>query len=197
MRARFILGLLFATGTLASASAATTTWQIDPNHSAAHFSVRHLMVSNVRGEFGNIHGTITFDDQDPSRSAIEATIDATTINTRVANRDNDLKSPNFFDVAKYPTITFKSAKVRSTGPNAFTVEGDLTIHGVTKPVTLQVEATPAIQTNGGQRRGAEATTKLSRKDFGVNGTPAMVGDEVQITLDVEAVHKEEAKPGSH
>jgi polyisoprenoid-binding protein YceI len=191
MKLRLALGLLIFMGTLATASAATTTWTIDPNHTAAHFSVRHLMVSNVRGEFGNVTGTVTFDDQDPSKSTIEATIDATTVNTRVSNRDNDLKSPNFFDVAKFPTITFKSTKVRAAGENKFDVDGDLTIHGVTKPVTLQVEATPAIQTKGGERRGAEATTKLSRKDFGVSSDPAIVGDEVQITLDVEAVHKAE------
>ncbi len=191
MKLRLTLGLLFSLAALAAASAATTTWTIDPNHSAAHFSVRHMTVSNVRGEFGNIHGTITIDDQDPTKSTIDATIDATTINTRVTSRDNDLKSANFFDVAKYPTITFKSTKVQSTGPNAFAVEGALTIHGVTKPATLRVDATPAINAMGSQRRGAEATTKLNRKDFSVNGAPTMVGDDIQITIDLEAVHKPE------
>ena len=190
MSLRPILAFIFTAGAASSMAAAPVTWTIDSNHSAAHFSVRHLMVSNVRGEFGNVRGTITIDDQDPTRGQIEATIDATTVNTRVEGRDNDLKGPNFFDVAKFPTITFRSTAVRPAGGNAFDVDGDLTIHGVTKPVTLRVEATPAVKDpRGNERRGAEATTKLNRKDFGVSGTPAIVGEEVQITIDVEAVHK--------
>jgi polyisoprenoid-binding protein YceI len=178
-------------------SAASVTWTIDPNHSAAQFTVRHMMVSNVRGEFSGVRGTVEFDDENPSRSSVEATIDATTINTRVPARDNDLKSVNFFDVAKYPTITFKSGKIRASGSNTFVVEGDLTMHGVTRPVTLQVEATaPVRDPKGNERRGAEATTKVSRKDFGVTGTPTLVGDEVQITLDLEAVHRPNAPPAS-
>jgi polyisoprenoid-binding protein YceI len=192
MKFRFTTGFLLLIGALAPLSAATTAWTIDPNHSAAQFSVRHLMVSNVRGEFGKLSGSIVFDDQDVSRSTVEATIDATTINTRVEARDNDLKSDCFFDVAKYPTITFKSAKFRPTGPNKYSVDGYLTIHGVTKPVTLEVNVTPAIKDkNGNERRGAEATTKLSRKDFGVSGSPGGVGDEVQVLIDFEAVHKAE------
>ena len=194
MKFRRCLGLLLAAGAFfaLSASAATTAWKIDPNHSAAHFSVRHLAVSNVRGDFSNVGGTINFDDQDSSKTTIEATIDATTVNTRVSMRDNDLKSANFFDVARFPTITFNSTKVRSTAPGAYSVEGDLTIHGVTRPVTLQVDVTPAIkEARGNERRGAEATTTLNRRDFGVNGSPATAGDEVQITIDLEAVHKGE------
>jgi len=186
------LGFLAAVGAAASLAASPVTWTLDPNHSAAHFSVRHLMLSNVRGEFGNVHGTITFDDQDPSKGTIEATIDATTVNTRVEARDNDLKGSNFFDVAKFPTIAFRSTAVRAAGGNAFEVDGDLTIHGVTRPVTLHVEATPPVKdARGNERRGAEATTKVNRRDFGVSGTPTMVGDEVQITIDVEAVHQAE------
>lgn len=192
MKLRHGLGSFLLLGALAPASAATTTWTIDSNHSAAQFSVRHMMVSNVRGEFGKLSGAIVFDDQDVSRSTVEATIDATTINTRVEARDNDLKSDSFFDVAKYPTITFKSAKFRSTGPNKYSVDGNLTIHGVTKPVTLEVNVTPAIKDpKGNERRGAEATTKISRKDFGVSGSPGGVGDEVQVLIDFEAVHKAE------
>ena len=184
------IGFLLAAGAAATALAAPSTWTIDANHSAAHFSVRHLMVSNVRGEFGGVRGTIVFDDAAPSKSAIDATIDAATINTRVESRDRDLKGPDFFEVDKYPTITFKSTAVRAAGENRFAVDGELAIHGVTKPVTLQVEATPAVKdARGNERRGAEATTKLSRKEFGVNGTPTMVGDEVQITIDLEAVRK--------
>lgn len=190
MSLRPILGLALAVGSAASAAAAPIAWTIDPNHTAAHFSVRHLMVSNVRGEFGGVHGTVTFDDADPTKGAIEATIDATTINTRVEGRDKDLKGPGFFEVDRYPTITFKSTAVRPAGENRFSVDGDLTIHGVTKPVTLAVEATPAVKdAKGNERRGAEATTKLSRKDFGVSADPTIVGDEVQITIDLEAVHK--------
>lgn len=193
MKLRNGLALLTAVGAFSPAFAAPTIWTIDPNHAAAHFSVRHLAVSNVRGEFGNVHGTITLDEQDLSKSAVEATIDATTVNTRVAARDADLKGPSFFDVEKYPTITFKSTKVRSAGPNAYSVDGDLTMRGVTKPVTLRVEVTATVKAQAGERRGAEATTTLNRKDFGVSGASASVGDEVQITLDLEATHKTETK----
>lgn len=195
MRLRIPLLVLAAAGLALPGAGATTGWKIDPSHSAAQFSIRHMMVSNVRGELSNIQGTVTLDDQDVSRSSVEATIDMSTLNTRVAARDNDLKSPNFFDVAKYPTMTFKSTKVRTSGPNKFTVDGDLTMHGVTRPVTLQVEATPAVRDPmGNERRGAEATTKLNRKDFGLSwshlleGGGAVVGDEVEVTLDIEAVH---------
>lgn len=192
MKLRSALGPFLLLGALAPAAAATTTWTIDPNHSAAQFSVRHMMVSNVRGEFGKLSGAIVFDDQDASRSSVEATIDATTISTRVEARDNDLKSDSFFDVAKYPTIIFKSAKVRPAGPNKYSVDGNLTMHGVTKPVTLEVNVTPAIRDkNGNERRGAEATTKLNRKDFGVSGGGAAVSDDVQVLIDFEAVHKAE------
>ena len=190
MKLRLALGLTMALASLPAARAATTTWTIDPSHSAAQFSVRHMMVSNVRGEFGKLAGTIVFDDEDAGRSGVEATIDATSINTRVASRDDDLKSDSFFDVAKYPTITFKSTKVTPAGPNKYSVDGNLTMHGVTKPVTLEVAVTPAIKDpRGNQRRGAEATAKLSRKEFGVSGAPGAVGDEVQVLIDFEAVHK--------
>jgi polyisoprenoid-binding protein YceI len=181
---------LFAAGTAAFAGAAPPTWTIDPNHSAAQFAVRHLAVSTVRGEFGNIRGTIVFDDADPSKTTIEATIDAATVNTRVAGRDADLRGPGFFDVANHPQITFRSTSVEPAGPNAFAVTGDLTIRGVTKPVTLRVEATaPVKDPKGNARRGAEATTTLSRKAFGVSADPGIVGDEVKVTIDLEAVRK--------
>jgi len=184
------LASLVAAGWAASAAAAPTTWTIDPNHSAAQFAVRHLMVSNVRGEFGNVRGAIVFDAEDPSKTTVEATIDATTVNTRVAARDNDLKSENFFDVAKYPTITFQSTAVKPAGPNTFEVAGNLTMRGVTKTVTLHVEATDAVKDpRGNERKGAEATTKLSRKEFGVSADPGIVGDEVRITIDLEATHR--------
>ena len=188
-RTAFLLLVSFA---LAAPICAATTWTIDSNHSAAHFGVRHLMVSTVRGEFGKVAGTIAFDDTDPSKSAVEATIDATTINTQVAARDNDLKSTSFFEVEKYPAITFKSTKVTAASKLEYTVDGDLTMHGVTKPVTLHVEVTPAIKDpKGNERRGAEATTKLNRRDFGINGAAAAVGDDVQVIIDIEATHKPE------
>ena len=181
---------LLAAGTAAFGAAAPSTWQIDPNHSAAQFAVKHLAVSTVRGEFGNVRGTIAFDDADPSKTAIEATIDAATVNTRVAGRDADLKGPGFFDVQNHPQITFRSTSVEPAGGNAFAVTGDLTIRGVTKRVTLKVDATPAVtDPKGNERRGAEATTTLSRKAFGVSADPGIVGDEVKVTIDLEAVRK--------
>jgi len=189
VKSSFVLALLLAA---APAGASPAEWKIDSDHSAAQFSVRHLAVSNVRGEFGNVSGRIVFDEENPSKTTIEATIDVTTINTRVAGRDEDLKGPSFFDVAKYPTITFRSTSVRPTGPNAFEVSGDLTIHGVTKPVVLHVESPAAVKNaRGVERRGAEGTTKLSRKEFGVSADPGIVGDEVQVTIDLEAVRRTE------
>jgi polyisoprenoid-binding protein YceI len=189
VKSSLIVAFLLAAG---AASASPVEWKIDSNHSAAQFTVRHLMVSNVRGEFGNVRGTIVFDDADASKTKIEATIDATTVNTRVAGRDEDLRSANFFDVAKYPEITFRSTAVRAAGDDRFSVTGDLTIHGVTRAVTLDVESAPPVKdARGGERRGAEATTKLSRKEFGVAGDPGIVGDEVKVTIDLEAVRKKD------
>jgi len=173
-------------GTAVAAAAQTTTWKIDPNHSASQFSVKHLGISTVRGVFQKTTGTVTYDVADPSKAQIDVTIDAASVDTRVAMRDNDLRSPNFLDVAKYPTITFKSTRVEPAGAGKMKVTGDLTIHGVTKPVVLDVEGPSApVNAMGGQRMGAEATTTINRKDFGVNGAPSMVGDQIQIVLDVE------------
>lgn len=187
MRIRPMIAIL---SLAAAASGAPAAWTIDPSHSAAHFTVRHLAISNVRGEFGNVRGTITFDDRDPAATRIDATIDATTVNTRVAGRDEDLRGPSFFEVAKYPEIAFRSTSVRPGGENRFSVTGDLTMHGVTRSVTLDVEATPAVRdARGNERRGAEATAKLSRKEFGVSGDSGIVGDEVKVTIDLEAVRR--------
>jgi polyisoprenoid-binding protein YceI len=191
-------------GLLLAGRAHAAAWEIDSSHSSAQFSVRHLMVSNVRGEFGKVTGTVDFDAKDPSKAKVEATIDAGTINTREQKRDEHLKSPDFFDVAKYPTITFKSKKVVAAGAGKLKVTGDLTIHGVTKEVTLDVEG-PAMETKdpwGNQRTGAQATTKINRKDFGLkwnkvlDGGGVAVGDEVTITIDVEMTKKVDkaAKP---
>jgi polyisoprenoid-binding protein YceI len=184
-----------------SASAATTTWQIDPKHSDAQFAVTHLMISTVRGEFHSINGTVVFDDKDVSKSSVNVTIDATSVDTREPDRDKDLKSANFFDVAKYPTFTFKSTKVEQAGAGKLKVTGDLAIHGVTKSVVLDVDGPkPAIKDPWGlQRSAVSATTKINRKDFGLTWAKTMdtggaiIGDEVSITLDVEMIQPPAAK----
>ncbi|HET7452096.1 MAG TPA: YceI family protein [Thermoanaerobaculia bacterium] len=187
MKRILVLALIAVAATAAGAPA---SFAIDPDHSAAHFTVRHLAISNVRGEFGHVRGTIVFDDADPASTRIDATIDAASVNTRVAARDEDLRGASFFDVAKYPEILFRSTSVRAAGDNRYSVTGDLTLHGVTRSVTLDVEATPpAKDSRGNERRGAEATTTLSRKEFGVSGSPGMVGDEVKVTIDIEAFRK--------
>jgi polyisoprenoid-binding protein YceI len=164
------------------------TWQIDPNHTASQFSVKHLGISTVRGVFEKTNGTVVFDPSDPAKTSIDATIDATTFNSRVQMRDNDVRSPHFLDVAKYPTITFKSTRTEPAGAGIFKITGDLTIHGVTKQVVLEVEApSQPIQDpmSKGTRMGANATTKINRNDFGITTMPGIVGDEIQIVLDVE------------
>jgi len=173
-------------GTAVAAAAQSTTWKIDPNHSASQFSVKHLGISTVRGVFQKTTGTVIYDVADPGKTQIDATIDAASVDTRVERRDSDLRSPNFLDVAKYPTITFKSTHAQPAGAGKMKVTGDLTIHGVTKQVVLDVDGLSApVSAMGGQRMGAEATTTINRKDFGVNGAPSMVGDQIQIVLDVE------------
>jgi polyisoprenoid-binding protein YceI len=170
----------------------TVTYTIDPAHSTAEFKVRHLMVSNVRGHFSGISGTVVYDPDAPEKSRVEATIDATTIHTRDEQRDAHLKSADFLDVEKFPTITFVSKKVMGSD-GEWKVIGDLTIHGVTKEVTLDVEG-PAPEVKdpwGNVKTGGSATTKISRKDFGMVFNMAletggvMVGDEVTITLELE------------
>jgi len=179
----------FAVAVILSAPvlAESNTWQIDPNHTASQFSVRHLGISTVRGLFEKTSGSVTYDPADVSKTTMDITIDATSVNTRVQMRDNDIKSPNFLDVAKYPTITFKSKRTEAAGSGKLKITGDLTIHGVTKEVVLDVEGPtePINDPMGSIRIGASATTTINRKDFSVNGAPMMAGDEVQITLDVE------------
>jgi polyisoprenoid-binding protein YceI len=177
----------------AAAFAQNATWTIDSGHSAASFSVRHMVVANVRGEFAGPVGTVTFDPKNLSTLQIDATIDARTINTRNADRDKDLRSDLFFDVAKYPRITFKSRSVAVAAPGKLNVAGDLTIRGVTKPVTLAVDGPTAEIKDiwGSQRIGATATTTVDRRDFGLvynrmlEGGGAVVGDQVSISLEVE------------
>jgi len=173
----------------AAAAAQAGTWQIDPNHSAAQFSVRHLGVSTVRGAFMKVSGSAAYDPADPSKDRVDVTIDANSVDTRVEMRDNDLRSPNFLDVQKYPTITFKSKQAKSAGAGKLQMLGDLTIHGVTKEVTLDVDgpSAPIKDPWGNQRIGASASTKINRKDFGVNGAAGAVGDEITITIDTELI----------
>jgi polyisoprenoid-binding protein YceI len=185
--------ILFAS----SAHAQSTTWQLDPAHSNAQFSVRHLGISNVQGEFTKVTGTVQIDDQDISKSTVTASIDVASLDTRVQQRDNDLKSDHFFDISKYPTITFQSTKISKTGDDSAKMTGNLTIHGVTKEVIFDVTGpTKPIQAMGGTRRGASAITKINRQDFGIvylsNTLPSgdeMIGDTVTITLDIEMVKK--------
>jgi polyisoprenoid-binding protein YceI len=177
------------------ASAATSTWQVDPAHSEALFSIRHLTISTVRGGFSKIKGTISFDDKDPSKSVVDVAIDMSTVDTREPKRDDDLRSDKFFDVTKYPTMTFKSTKVEQVSAGKLKVTGDLTLHGVTKEVVLDVDGPSASIKDpwGNQRAAASATTKINRQDFGVKWNKTidnggvMLGDEVSITIDVEMI----------
>jgi len=189
----FAIAMLVTLPVLAHAE----TWQIDPAHTNVEFSVRHMMISNVKGQFQKTAGTVDVNGKDPTSAKIDATIDATSINTRVDKRDAHLKSPAFLDVDKFPTITFKSTKVEADGPGKWKVTGDLTLHGVTKPVVLEVEGTgaPINDPMGNTRAGASATTKIKRSDFGLTWNQpletggVMVGDEVAISIDVEAIKK--------
>jgi polyisoprenoid-binding protein YceI len=186
---RFAYTLIAAVALSAAATAQTGTWQIDPNHSAAQFSVRHLGVSTVRGAFMKVSGSAKYDTADPTKNSVEVSIDASSVDTRVQMRDNDLRSPNFLDVQKYPTITFQSKQAKSAGAGKLQIVGDLTIHGVTKEVVLDVDgpSAPIKDPWGNQRLGASASTKINRKDFGVNGAPGVVGDEISITIDAELI----------
>jgi polyisoprenoid-binding protein YceI len=182
------------------ATAATTTWQIDPAHTAAQFAVKHMMISTVRGEFKNVTGTVVWDDQDVTKSTVNVTIDTKTVNTGEEKRDQDLKSDKFFDVANFSTMTFVSKKVEANGAGKLKVTGDLTIRGVTKEVVLNVEGpTAAIKDPwGNTRSAASATTQVNRQDFGVkwnanlDGGGVVVGDTVAITIDLEMI-KQAAK----
>jgi len=180
---------LAALALAATAAAQSGTWKIDPNHSAAQFSVRHLGVSTVRGAFTKVTGSAQYDPADPSKTTLEATIDATSVDTRVEMRDKDLRSDHFFDVAKYPALTFKSKKVEAAGAGKLKVTGDLTIKGVTKEAVLDVEVpgAPIKDPWGNQRMGTSASTKINRQDFGVSADSGMVGDDIPITIDLEMI----------
>jgi len=173
----------------ASALAQSTTWTIDTNHAETNFKIRHMGVSEVRGSISGVTGTIVWDEKNPGKSSVEATIDVNTVSTNNANRDKDLKSDHYFNVEKFPTMTFKSTSVSRVG-SKLQVVGDLTLAGVTKSVTLDVDGPTAPQKGMGGKMviGLSATGSVKRSDF--NFAPKMpsmaLGDEVQITIDVEA-----------
>ena len=196
---RSIVALAFAVAVVPSVPSLgrAATWELDPAHSSIAFAIRHMMISKVRGHFTTFGGKAVGDPATPDKAVIEATIDPKSIDTANQKRDDHLRSPDFLDVAKYPTMAFKSKKIQVTGPGKAKVTGDLTLHGVTKEVVLDVEGPTEVIKDpmGNTRAGAHATTKISRKDFGIafektmDGGGLLVGDEVEITIDVEAVKK--------
>ena len=185
------MALALGTGVM---GAQATQWKIDPMHSEADFGIKHMAISTVHGSFHGVSGTITFDPANVAKSSVEATIPVDTVDTGVAPRDTDLKSPRFFDATKFPTMTFKSTSVRKAGDH-YDVAGDLTLHGVTKPVVLKLEE-PGKEEIGMDKksvhRGFTATTTINRQDFGLafNGTlssgDAVLSDEVKIEIDIDA-----------
>ncbi len=178
---------------LSAAPALAQTWQIDPAHSRAQFTARHFGISNVRGDFSNIKGTVDFDGKDVTKAKVRATIDVNTVTTHVKQRDDHLKTADFFDVAKHPTMTFESTAITPAGAGKYKMTGNLTLRGVTKPVTFDLDAPSAVikDPQGASRVGAAAVATINRKDFGVaydgklpNGTSS-VSDDIRIQLDVE------------
>lgn len=175
-----------------------TNWRIDPMHSSAQFSVRHMMISTVRGQFGGVKGVVLYDPKDLSASNVDATIDCTTVNTGEQKRDADLKSERFFDVKRYPVMKFKSTKAVAAGPGKLKVTGDLTINATTRQVVIDVDGpTPPIHDNQGREKiGLSGTTTISRKAFGITYNPILdnggvtVSDEVSIVLEIELIKNE-------
>ena len=175
--------------------AATTSWNIDPAHTTAEFKVKHMMITNVKGQFSAVTGVVEIDPEEVANSHVEVSIDASSISTRDAQRDAHLKSPDFFDVEKFPTLSFASTRVTRKDDGDLAVESNLTIHGVTRKVVFEAEgpSEPAKDPWGNVRIGWSASTKINRKDFGLNWNAALeaggllVGDQVTITLDAQAV----------
>jgi polyisoprenoid-binding protein YceI len=174
----------------------TESWQFDLSHSSVQFHVRHLMVSKVHGRFHKWSGTLEIDPADLTRSHIEVAVDAASIDTQEPKRDDHLRSPDFFDVASFPQLTFKSTAIEQRAPGDYAVTGDLTIHGITRSVKLSVEGGETVKDPwGGIRTGFSAKTTISRKDFGLTWNVALetggfvVGDKVEITLEIEAIKK--------
>ena len=181
--------------TPATTTTAVSTWKIDPAHSSAEFKVKHMMISNVKGKFHGISGVLTYNETDLTKSSVQATVDLSSLSTGDEQRDGHLKSPDFFEIEKYPTMTFKSTEVRKTGTTEFAVVGELNLHGVTRNVSFAVEelSTPGKDPYGNIRIGLEATTRINRKDFGLTWNSALetggvlVGEDVLITLDVQFI----------
>lgn len=181
--------------TSTASPATVSTWNIDPAHSAVEFKVKHMMISNVKGSIRGLKGILKLDEADPTRSSVKASADIQTLATGDLQRDGHLKSGDFFDAEKYPELTFESTSVKKTGNDEFQVTGNLTVHGVTKPVTFAVEGstTPGKDPWGNLRIGISATTKVNRKDFGLTWNSAletggvMVGEEVTLTIDAEFI----------
>jgi polyisoprenoid-binding protein YceI len=176
---------------------ARTTWSIDPAHTNVEFAVRHLMITTVKGRFTAVEGTAVLDEANPAASTVEITVQVASIDTREPQRDAHLRSADFFDAEKYPTLTFRSSGVQEATADGFTLTGDLTLHGVTRPVTLDVlQEGRARDPWGGERAGYAATTRIKRSDFGLTWNQLLetgglaVSDEVKISLDVELVKKE-------
>jgi len=186
------------------ANASATTWELDSAHSGIEFSVRHMMVSTVKGRFEKIKGTVDLDDKDVSKSTVEVTIDLSSVNTNEPKRDGHLKSPDFFDVAKFPAATFKSTKVQKAGKGKLKVTGDLNLHGVTKPIVLEIEGpTDSFKTPFGTTvRGVHGSAKLDRKDFEIGWNKVLdnggvlVGNEVSLELNAELQEKTAAVPAA-
>ena len=175
--------------------AATTTWKLDPAHSAAEFKVKHMMIANVKGRFSGLSGDLTLHEPEHTLTKVDASLDVSTVSTGDAQRDGHLKSADFFDAEKFPTFTFKTTNIDSTGGADYSVTGDLTLHGVTKPVTFAVEdvSEPSKDPWGNHRIGLSASTKIKRKDFGLTWNSALesggvlVGEDVTITLEVQFI----------
>ncbi len=191
---RFLI-LLTLAGLMVMAGSAFAGWEFDPSHTGVHFKIRHLMVSSVRGDFDKFTGKVEYDEKNPLKSTADITIDAASINTRIAKRDEHLKSPEFLDVTKYPTITFKSTGVKKGKGGTLEMAGDLTIHGMTKRVSLKIDGPSKIAKDpwGNSHVGGAATAKINRKDFGLTWNQTletggvMVGDEIEVTIDIELV----------
>jgi polyisoprenoid-binding protein YceI len=200
MRASKLLAASFLL--LSPALARASTWDIDPAHSTVEFSVRHMMVTTVKGQFQKVKGTVELDEKDATKSTVEVSIETASIDTREAKRDAHLKSPDFFDAAKFPALTFKSTKIEKAAKSKFKVTGDLTMHGVTKPVVLTVEGpSPSIKDPYGRTvRGVMATGRLDRKDWGMSWNKALdaggmvVSDEVKLEINAELAERAAAAP---
>jgi len=172
-----------------TALAQSNVWQLDPAHSSAQFAVRHMGISTVRGNFTKLSGSARYDTADAKNDSVEVIIEPASVDTRVEMRDNDLRSDHFFDVQKYSTMTFRSTKIESPGANRLKITGDLTIRGVTKPVSLDVEGPtkPIDDGHGHLHMGVSASGTLNRADFGMTGYQGVVGNEISLTIDAELV----------